>query len=237
MKIRKALPKNIVWESLATAHAHLAVGNSRVKRYPRGYPPVVGFVDPDAPDFDALSEHCDLGEVLMGEVATFSVCEKFQLVEDTFADLMVLPDGRFNVAASRDISLPPRLQCARLGSKDAGDVQALVTKTNPGPFSPRALELGTFYGVRDHHRLVAVAGIRFDLAHFQEIATVCTDVGYEGQGLARHLVGLLICDIMQAGKTPFLHVLDQHERASRLYDRMGFIRIRRLPVKAFKRVA
>lgn len=237
MNIFRTLPENVIWESLGTAHAHLAVGSNRVRRYPRGYPPVVGFADPDAPDFDALAELCEIGEVLMGVVTTYSTGRKFQIVEDTFADLMTLSEAKLSIVATRDSILAPHLQCATLGAEDGEEVQSLVTKTNPGPFSPKALELGRFYGIRDRGRLAAVAGTRFHLPYFREIATVCTDAEYEGQGLARHLLGLLISDIARAGKTPFLHVLDHHERAFHLYKNIGFVTVKRLPVKALKRVA
>ena len=55
---------NIVWHCLAGPHAELACGSGGVRRYRPGFPPLVGFADAVAPDFDALARHCEPGERL-----------------------------------------------------------------------------------------------------------------------------------------------------------------------------
>jgi hypothetical protein len=41
---------NIVWHSLAGPQATYASGTGRARRYARGFAPIVGFADSDAPD-------------------------------------------------------------------------------------------------------------------------------------------------------------------------------------------
>lgn len=173
----------------------------------------------------------------MGPAWADSNCAEMQIVEDTFADVMVFAKDRLDETAARDFSGDDALRCERLTPDDAASVESLVTRTNPGPFSPRAIELGVFYGVKAKGRIVAVAGTRFETARVEEIATVCSDPAHEGRGHARRLVGLLVKEILGKRKTPFLHVLDRHDRAARLYEKMGFVTIRRAPVKAFRRIA
>ncbi len=53
---------NILWRALSGSHAHLATGTDRIRRYAKGYSPLLGFRDPPNPDFAALAPFCEPGE-------------------------------------------------------------------------------------------------------------------------------------------------------------------------------
>ena len=53
---------NVVWHTLTGRHAKFASGSGAVRRYARGFSPIVGFEDPARPDFEALAALCDPGE-------------------------------------------------------------------------------------------------------------------------------------------------------------------------------
>lgn len=112
-----------------------------------------------------------------------------------------------------------------LGPDDSPDMVDLVARTEPGPFTPRTHELGTYLGVRsaDDGRLLAMAGQRFRPPGHIEISAVCTDPEARGQGLARLLVARLVEEISDGGDVPMLHVAAHNTGAIRLYEAMGFV--------------
>ena len=98
----------------------------------------------------------------------------------------------------------------------------LVARTEPGPFAPRTIELGTYLGIRRDGALVAMAGERLRVPGLTEISAVCTDPGHRGQGLASRLIRAVAAGIRRRGETPFLHVAGSNINAIRLYESTGF---------------
>lgn len=113
-----------------------------------------------------------------------------------------------------------------LGVADRPEMLALAEATRPGPFGTRTAELGTFLGIRDAGRLIAMAGQRMRVPGRAEISAVCTDPGYLGRGLAARLVTAQLALLGGQGLSTFLHVKADNTRAIALYERLGF-RIRR----------
>ena len=64
----------------------------------------------------------------------------------------------------------------------------LVARTEPGPFLPRTIEMGTYLGIRRGGALVAMAGERLHPPGWTEISAVCTDDAYRSRGLGTRLV-------------------------------------------------
>jgi predicted GNAT family acetyltransferase len=69
---------------------------------------------------------------------------------------------------------------------------------------------------------VAMAGERMHLPGWTEISGVCTDPGWQGQGLGTRLMLAVAAGIRERHETPFLHVLVSNTNAIRLYKAMGF---------------
>ncbi len=110
----------------------------------------------------------------------------------------------------------------RLSAQHVPQALELVGLTSPGPFGPRTIELGEYFGYFDGPRLIAMAGERMAAGTLREISGVCTHPAFQGRGLARRLTGKLIRRQMQRGETPFLHVMTTNTVARALYERMGF---------------
>lgn len=121
-------------------------------------------------------------------------------------------------------SSPMGFDVVRLGGDDVAEMVTLVARTEPGPFTDRTIELGTYLGARDAADgvLVAMAGQRMHPPGHVEISAVCTDAAFRGRGLARHLVALLVGEIIDAGDRPILHAAGSNTGAIRLYEAMGF---------------
>lgn len=114
-----------------------------------------------------------------------------------------------------------------LGLDDVPEMLDLISRTEPGPFLPRTVELGGYLGFRVDGELVAMAGRRLHPPGWVEISAVCTDAAYRGKGLGGRLVMAVATGIRAEGEVPFLHVSETNENAIRLYEKLGFtIRMR-----------
>lgn len=207
---------NLPWFALTSRHRHLAEGTGAARRY---QPEVAGFVGikstrPEAwADLAAVS---GTGE----EVAVFGA-----LAADA-------PDGwtRLGGGAGRQMIL---LDDARLAEADdritpldrshVPQMLALVELTKPGPFRPRTIEMGSYFGAFDDDgRLIALAGERLGVAGFTEISAVCTHPDARGAGWGGRLTSHVARHIAARGETPILHVAETNVNAQRVYDRLGF---------------
>lgn len=206
--------ENIAWHTLAGPHAKHATGTDTARRYVSGFPPIVAFAESDRPDFDALLPYCEPGERLYcdGWVGTapagWQIEAEATLLRMTWEAPMPATD-----------EAP---EAVRLGPEHAAQALELTGLTHPGPFGPRALELGEYFGFFEDKRLVAMAGERMHAGTLREISGVCTHPDFQGRGLARRLVLKLVRRQMQRHEAPFLHVMSSNGAAHRLYERMGF---------------
>jgi predicted GNAT family acetyltransferase len=116
----------------------------------------------------------------------------------------------------------PRFSYGELDDRDAAEMLALATLTEPGPFAARTHELGEFVGVRHEGRLVAMAGERMRPPGFTEVSGVCTLPEFRGRGLAAGLMAVVAHRIVARGETPFLHAYADHAATIALYERLGF---------------
>ena len=222
-----ALLDNIMWHVLTGPHARFAAGGATARRYARGFSPILGFADLAQPDFDALRPHVEAGEhFYCSDCSDWSGTAPagWTLDAETTMFQMVwhgaVPEA--DVCAFEPVALGPQHADAAL---------ALAEQTRPGPFGPRTLELGDYFGVFDGDRLIAMAGERMAAGPLREISGVCTHPEHQGRGLARRLMLHLVRREMQRGETPFLHVMRTNEGARGLYRRMGFVEHRETVVR------
>ncbi len=135
-----------------------------------------------------------------------------------------------------DVAAAPDPEAVPLGARDVPEMLDLVARTEPGPFRPRTVELGTYLGIRYRGRLVAMAGERLRPPGWSEISAVCTDPDFRGRGLAGRLIRAVAAVIRERGETPFLHAVASNTDAIRLYERLGFT-LRRTTAFVAARVA
>jgi len=127
------------------------------------------------------------------------------------------------------------IDCRPLNSSDVPDMLALTELTKPGPFAERTIEFGNYHGIFDGDRLIAMAGERLHLNDYTEISAVCTHPDYAGKGYAAFLVSMIADQIIRQGKTPFLHVKWDNQRAIKMYERLGFVKRTDMYFGVFKR--
>lgn len=205
---------NIAWHSLSGPHARFASACGAVRRYATGYSAIVGFPEPQHPDFDALSDICAIGEPVYCPEWTGVAPAGWRILKEMPAFRMTWQSGIPNYDALED-AVP-------LGPQHAAQAVALARLTNPGPFGLRTIELGDYFGWFEGGQLVAMAGERLHAGRYREVSGICTHPDFRGRGLARRLTLKLVRRQTQRGETPFLHVMANNTAARALYCEMGF---------------
>lgn len=203
-----------IWSALTGPHAGLAIGGEGALRYPADISPFAAVRD-DSPESLAA-----LATLLQGEESVVLVRSTppvlppdLELVTQAMAMQMVAADATPDTA-----SADPEL----LGPDDHPAMYELATLTRPGPFAPRSMTLGTFWGIRDQGRLVAMAGERLRQDDWTELSGVCVHPEQRGRGFGRLLSSHVARNIRARGERPYLHAYSSNSIAIELYRSLGF---------------
>jgi ribosomal protein S18 acetylase RimI-like enzyme len=203
---------NPIWYALSTEQAYLAQGNRLARRFPRDVAPFGAMPDQSATSYQALAK------ILAGDVAAL------------FLDAPPAPPAGWQMVLRGDMyqmifDAPPPVEpnqaFRKLTEADVPEVLALTKLTEPGPFLPRTIELGVYFGIHASGSLVAMAGERLHLTGFTEVSAVCTHPDFRGRGYGNALMSAVISRVMTRGETPFLHVKTENA-AVHLYEKLGF---------------
>jgi ribosomal protein S18 acetylase RimI-like enzyme len=207
----------VIWRALTSVQRRLAEGDERARRYPAAVAPFAAMIDLEPISFSSL-----LGLIRTSDdrIALFTPQEirppsEFSIARRDTVYQMVPVDANACAASSTTVA-------TKLSEVDVPEMLALASLTQPGPFGPRTVELGDYWGLRREGVLVAMAGERMRLDGFTEISAVCVHPAYRGQGFAADLVRLLVASIVARAETPFLHVFSSNTAAIALYQKLGF---------------
>lgn len=204
---------NPVWAALNGHHARLAEVHGRAGRYHADVAPFATLATGhDERAWADLAALIGPGTVVPLAGVTVEPPAGWEIVER-------IP-GVQMVATTLASAADP--EAVRLDPSDVPEMLDLVARTEPGPFRPRTIELGTYLGIRINGRLVAMAGERLHPPGWTEISAVCTDPAYRNLGLASRLVRAVAAGIRARGETPFLHASAANTAAIRLYRELGF---------------
>ncbi|MEU9091094.1 GNAT family N-acetyltransferase [Streptomyces sp. NPDC048428] len=208
---------NAAWAALTGPHTRFAERVGRAARYPTDVSPFTALDDPTDPRaWDDLA-------ALVGPGTVTPV-----------TGVQSVPDGWETEQSGDGVQLidtalhaEPAPEAVRLGPDDVPEILGLIALARPGPFLPRTVELGTYLGIRDRGRLIALAGERLRPPGWTEISAVCTHPEHRGRGLATRLVRAVAAGIRERGDVPFLHAAASNTDAIRLYESIGFTLRRR----------
>lgn len=210
-----SLLDNIIWQALSGPQQKFSVGTERARRYAPGFSPILGFAEAANPIFSDLLPFCAADEHFYCGGWSGPVHPGWKIEEESTMYRMVW--------AGAPPAKDEATEAVRLGPEHARPALELALLTHPGPFGPRTLELGEYFGFFEGGRLVAMAGERMEAGTLREISGVCTDPQFQGRGLARQLMAKLILRQLARGQTPFLHVM-RDNFAVQFYERLGFSR-------------
>ena len=221
---------NPFWSSLTTGHAHFALGGALARRYPADISPIAGLAAPEPPNIAALERIVEAGD----DMAT--IARSTPILP---AHWEILYESRVTqMIRSEPTPLPEdSVEASTLGRGDVPEMLALVELTKPGPFRLRTIELGTYIGLRQSGRLLAMAGERLWIDDFREVSAVCTHPEFQGRGIAKALVSAIGSEIVARGEVPFLQAYVSNAAAIATYMRLGFTPRRNLIFTTLQRRA
>jgi predicted GNAT family acetyltransferase len=98
----------------------------------------------------------------------------------------------------------------------------LTSRTKPGPFFERTIEMGRYFGLFEGNTLASMAGERLQLPGYTEVSAICTEPSFLGKGYASAVTSVVCEQIINEGITPFLHVRNDNTRAINVYQKLGF---------------
>ena len=218
---------NVFWHALTGEQASIAEGVGGARRFARGYSPILGFADPQSPEFGGLDAVTEPGERFFVQGWTGAPAPDWPVVLESTMFLMnwqgpsEWPD--------------PAPDAIALGAQHVDEAVALAKLTNPGPFGPATLRMGEYFGLFEGGRLVAMAGERAHAGRWREVSGICTHPHCQGRGLARRLASKLVSRQLQRGQVPFLHVMSANAGARALYLALGFGDYHETPVRVVER--
>jgi predicted GNAT family acetyltransferase len=216
-----------IWHALRTRQSAFAVGNGRAVRFQPDVEPFAAAADDSAESLDAVAELLAPGEVVVLLQSTEIPCPAGMAIETKVAGVQMVLNALKQPRGEANIEL--------LTEADAPAMIELATLTKPGPFLARTHTLGTFFGVKENGRLIAMAGERMKLPGLTEVSGVCTHPDFRGRGLAALLSYHVATKILNRGETPFLHAFADNRAAIGVYEALGFKLRRRVVVTVLRR--
>jgi GNAT superfamily N-acetyltransferase len=206
------LLNNPIWNALSTAQSYLAQTNHLAKRFPREVAPFGAMKSQSPTEYEALAQ------ILAGDTAALFLDSKPVLPTDW---TMRISGDMYQMTYDAPPPAKPNQVIRKLTQADVPEMLALTKLTEPGPFLPRTIDLGAYYGIHESGSLVAMAGERLHLSGFTEVSAVCTHPQFRGRGYGNALMSVVISGILNRGETPFLHVKTDNP-AIALYKKLGF---------------
>ncbi|RVU03005.1 GNAT family N-acetyltransferase [Mucilaginibacter limnophilus] len=207
---------NPIYNALISGNREFAAGADPAFFFHQDVAPFAGLKDASEKDFELLGSILPNESVFVIFSRTELVIPKSFQVLRHFNMYQMVYNGYFLTSETDNHIIK------ELGYEDVSEMLALTQLTNPGPFLPRTIEFGNYTGVFNETKLVAMAGHRMQPLPYAEISAVCTHPNHVGKGYATILLKEQINRILKAGKTPFLHVLQENKGAISVYKRIGF---------------
>ncbi len=213
---------NPFWSALRGRHAGIAQRVGEAARYPAAFAPFLGVAHDNSADVgDALDAliAADESVYLLGVAPR--VPEGWRL--QAFGDLA-------QMIRTEPLAVEDWSDIVPLSTREhRADVLALTSLVYPHYFRARTMEMGRYFGIYVDGRLAAMAGERLGTDAFQEVSAICTHPDFNGRGYARRITAMLTNDILEQGRTPYLHVSHDNPRAKNMYERMGYRLRRNIP--------
>lgn len=210
---------NPVYNALISGDKHLAYGSGYVRYFDEAVSPFAGFPIGYEKGFRDLFEQLPPGrKILHATIAPMEEPPGWQQMAYIKGSQFVYDESSANNAQSstnNDNIVP-------LTHNNAEEMVQLAALTKPGPFDLRTIDFGSYYGIFENGKLVAMTGQRLHVNNYAEVSAVCTHAASLGKGYATMLLQHQLNIILTNNKIPFLHVREDNARAIAVYKRLGF---------------
>ncbi len=206
---------NPVYHALISGDRHLSFGEGNVKFFDEQVSPFAGFEHNYEKGFSDLYDIFPTSRKIL-YAAPFPIMQPagWQLTNEIKGLQFVYEPGK-EIKTEFSNILP-------LDETHVEQMVELAKLTKPGPFGKGTIKFGSYFGIFDNEKLVAMTGQRLHVQNFTEISAVCTHPDYTGKGYANSLLQHQLHLILQNNQQPFLHVREDNERAIEIYQRLGF---------------
>jgi ribosomal protein S18 acetylase RimI-like enzyme len=206
---------NPAWYALCSGNKNFSNGNDKVK-----------FFDSEVSPFIATNENSEeyfrmLYDLIPHNAPVIFISSK-EMAFPSFWNIRRLIKGIQMIYEGNKIEEEPNADIIPLNNCHIDQMLSLTKLTDPGPFGPRTIEFGHYYGILKQNKLVAMAGQRLHVYHFTEISAVCTHPDFTGKGYAKDLLRHQINRMQCASFIPYLHVRSDNVRAISVYESLGF---------------
>jgi ribosomal protein S18 acetylase RimI-like enzyme len=209
--------ENVIWHALTTRQAHFAEICGEARRFMREVTLLSAFREPGDENYASLAQLAGPnGTTALFLDHPYEPRDGWEVIATAPLLQMICEDG----VGQPEVEGP--LTVTALGTQDSADMIELTALTKPGPFGKRTHELGNYFGIRKHGKLIAMSGQRLKVPGYTEVSAVCTHPEHTGNGYAAALMLEVMRRIRERGEAPFLHVRGDNTRAIELYERLGF---------------
>lgn len=217
MAVSTEILDNLPWFALSGRQSTFAEGPGPALRFRRSVSLFCGAEQLDEARWQALAEMAGPGRAIVLFQATVGD------VPESFIELGRVPTYQMVADGLPTLEVDASgFEIVRLGPDDAREMIDLVALTEPGPFFPETYQLGTYLGVREEGRLIAMAGERLQTHEASEISAVCTHPDARRRGLAAILTSAMMDEIRERDQLPLLHVAETNTPAIKVYEQLGF---------------
>jgi ribosomal protein S18 acetylase RimI-like enzyme len=211
----KHLLHNPVYNALLSGDKPLSFGNDKAKFFDEAVSPFAGFEHDYGKGFKDLYEMLPAGRKILYAIPSFITQPAGWQMQHQIKGLQFIYEGNGDSETEFPNVLP-------LTAIHINQMVQLAKLTKPGPFRTGTINFGSYFGIFDNEKLVAMTGQRLHVENCTEISAVCTHPDYGGKGYAYTLLQHQLQLILQQNQQPFLHVRDDNQRAIALYQRLGF---------------
>ena len=119
-------------------------GHGKVRRYREGFSPIAAFADPDNPEFKTLERFCEPGDSFYCDGWSGPKPKGWDIKAESTMFKML-----WNEASPIG---DDAMDAVKIGPQHREQVLELVELTRPGPFGPKTIELGDYFGIFDGKR-------------------------------------------------------------------------------------
>ena len=206
--------KNPVWFSLKETHKKFVINYDGVQFYHPEVCTFGSFTDVTK-TAKALNEYSKLSEkfFLVSEHETPLIDSSRVFLEKKIEGCQMVLEQLVDIEISEKI--------VPLTKAHTNEIHALIWLVMPGYYQKKSFDMGAFFGIFKHQKLVSICGQRLQTDDFIEVSAVVTHPNFTRRGLAKQLVAHTTKEILKLQKLPVLHT-DKGNTAIPLYEKLGY---------------